>query len=114
MLRGEAQDREDFARLILQQGRQRSGRSGGSAERARRMIERQQIYLVQRRPDLGIGSRPSKSTLAVVSTISVAPGREAEIEQLLNAHAALRKVGVEYYGVSRVVYGATQATTSPC
>jgi hypothetical protein len=75
--------------------------------RARRMIADQQIYLMQRRPDLGLGARPEKSTLSVVSYISVVPGREAEIEQLLRTevHAALRKADVGYYGVSRVVYG---------
>lgn len=77
-------------------------------ERARRMIAHQQIYLIQRRPDLGIGVRAPKSTLAVVSSISVVPGREAEIEQLLktDVNAALRKAGVGYYGVARVIYGA--------
>lgn len=76
-------------------------------ERARRMIAHQQIYLLQRRPDLGMGARPAKSTLGVVSYIGVAPGRELEIEQLLktDVHAALRKAGVGYYGVSRVIYG---------
>ncbi|HUE86176.1 MAG TPA: hypothetical protein VMO26_08865 [Vicinamibacterales bacterium] len=76
-------------------------------ERARRMIAHQQIYLLQRRPDLGMGARPAKSTLGVASYISVVPGREAEIEQLLQTevNAALRKVGVGYYSVSRVVYG---------
>ena len=76
-------------------------------ERARRMIAHQQIYLLQRRADLSIGARPAKSTLGVVSFISVVPGRERQIEQLLNTevHTALRKVGVSYYGVSRVVYG---------
>jgi hypothetical protein len=76
-------------------------------ERARRMIADQQIVLVQRRPDLGLGARPEKSTLSVVSYISAVPGREAELEQLLRTevHAALRKAGVGYYGVSRVVYG---------
>lgn len=76
-------------------------------ERARRMIADQQIYLMQRRPDLGFGTRPEKSTLSVVSSLSVVPGREAELEQLLrtDVHAALRKAGVSYYGVSRVVYG---------
>lgn len=76
-------------------------------ERARRMIAHQQIYLLQRRPDLGMGTRPAKSTLGVVSYISVAPGRELEMEQLLktDVQAALRKAGVGYYSVSRVIYG---------
>ena len=76
-------------------------------ERARRMIAHQQIYLLQLPPDLGFGARPPKSTLGVVSFISVVPGREPEIEQMLKTeiHAALRKAGVGYYGVSRVVYG---------
>lgn len=76
-------------------------------ERARRMIAHQQILLLQVRPDLGIGVRTPKSTLGVVSYISVAPGREPEIEQTLrtDVHAALKKAGVSFYGVSRVVYG---------
>lgn len=76
-------------------------------ERARRMIAHQQIYLLERRADLGIGTRAAKHTLAVVSFLSVVPGREAEFEKLLKTEvqAALRKAGVGYYGVSRVVYG---------
>jgi hypothetical protein len=77
-------------------------------ERARRMIVNQQISLLQVRPDLGIGLRAhGQSTLGVVSYISVAPGREPEIEQMMKTevNAALKKAGVSYYGVSRVVYG---------
>jgi len=77
-------------------------------DRARRMIAHQQIYLMQVRPDLGIGVRlAAKNTLGVVSYISVAPGREPEIEQVMKSEvaAALKKVGVRYYGVSRVIYG---------
>jgi hypothetical protein len=77
-------------------------------ERARRMIAHQQIYLMQVRPDLGIGVRQAaKNTLGVVSYISVAPGREPEVEQVMKSEvtAALKKVGVSYYGVSRVIYG---------
>ena len=77
-------------------------------ERARRMIANQQIYLLQVRPDLGIGLRaPGQNALGVVTYISVAPGRELEIEQMMKTevNAALKKAGVSYYGVSRVVYG---------
>lgn len=77
-------------------------------ERARRMIADQQIFLLQVRPDLGIGLRaPGQNALAVVSYISVAPGREPQIEQTMKTevNAALKKAGVSYYGVSRVVYG---------
>lgn len=76
-------------------------------ERARRMIQHQQIYLLQVRPDLGIGTRPAKPGLGVASFISVAPGREPEIEQFLKTEvqAALKKAGVTYYGVARVAYG---------
>lgn len=76
-------------------------------ERARRMIAHQQIYLLQARPDLGFGIRSGKSTLGVVSYISVAPGREPEIEQALktDVRAALEKAGVTYHGVSRILYG---------
>jgi hypothetical protein len=76
-------------------------------QRARGMIEQQQIYLLRLRPDLSIGARPAKTTLAVLSYLSVAPGREPDFERVLKAdvHSGLRKAGVEYYGVSRVVYG---------
>lgn len=77
-------------------------------ERARRMIAHQQIHLLQVRPDLGIGLRPAaKGNLGVVSHISVASGREPEIEQAMKTEvrAALQKVNVPFYGVSRVVYG---------
>lgn len=77
-------------------------------DRARRMIAHQQIYLMQVRPDLGVGVRLAvKNTLGVVSYISVAPGREPEVEQVMKSEvaAALKKVGVRYYGVSRVIYG---------
>jgi hypothetical protein len=76
-------------------------------ERARRMIQHQQIYLLQARPDLGIGTRPAKPGLGVATFISVTPGREPEIEQFLKTEvrAALKKTGVNYYGVARVTYG---------
>ncbi len=76
-------------------------------DRARRMIDHQQILLLQVRPDLGIGTRPAKSTLGVVSFISVAPGREPDLERVLRSEvqAALKKAGVGYYSVLRVVYG---------
>lgn len=76
-------------------------------ERARRMIAHQQIYLTERRPDLGIGVRPAKRTLGVASQVSIAPGRAREFERILkdDVHAALRKADVSYYGVSRVIYG---------
>ena len=62
---------------------------------------------MQVRPDLGIGMRGGKNALGVVSYISVAPGREQEIERVMKTevNAALKKAGVSYYGVSRVVYG---------
>lgn len=76
-------------------------------QRARAMIDHQQIYLLQLRPDLSIGARPAKALLGVLSYISVATGREPDLERVLKTevHAALRKVDVAYYGVSRVVYG---------
>ena len=75
--------------------------------RARPMIDRQQIQLLQSRPDLTIGTRPAKDGLGVVSYISVAPGREPDMERILrtDVHAALRKAAVGYYGVLRVLYG---------
>ncbi|MBA3271471.1 MAG: hypothetical protein H0T71_13260 [Acidobacteria bacterium] len=75
--------------------------------RARPMIDRQQILLLQVRPDLEIGTRPAKGGLGVISYISVSTGREVDMERVLrtDVHAALRKAAVTYYGVSRVVYG---------
>ena len=75
--------------------------------RARPMIDRQQILLLQLRQDLTLGTRPEKGGLGVVSYISVAPGREPDLERVMRSdvHTALRKAAAGYYGVSRVVYG---------
>lgn len=76
-------------------------------ERARRMIVSQRIWALQARPDLGFGARPAEFKLAIVTTITVAPGRSADWENLLKTEVvpALKKLGKPYYGVSQVVYG---------
>jgi hypothetical protein len=76
-------------------------------ERARGMIERQQIYALRPRPDLGYGDRPAEIDLAVLTTITVAPGREAEFEAIVRdaVMPAFKKAGEAYLSVSQVVLG---------
>ncbi len=76
-------------------------------ERARRMIVAQQIYALRGRPDLGFGKRPEQLTLAVLSTVTVAPGRNAEFEALVKTEVvpAYKKAGEPYLGISQVVLG---------
>ncbi|MFN2444593.1 MAG: hypothetical protein ABR606_03250 [Vicinamibacterales bacterium] len=76
-------------------------------ERARRMITRQQIHLLQARPDLGFGTRAPSGKLAVLATISVAPGRIPDFERVIKGEVvpALKKAGVTYYGVARTIFG---------
>jgi hypothetical protein len=76
-------------------------------ERARRMIVAQQIYALRARPDLGFGTRPEKVNLAVLTTVTVAPGRNAEFEALMRNEVmpAYKKAGEPYLAVSQVVLG---------
>ena len=76
-------------------------------ERARRMIVAQQIYALRARPDLGYGVRGEKVNLAVLTTIVVAPGRNADFEALLKTDVipAYKKAGEPYFTVSQVVLG---------
>jgi hypothetical protein len=76
-------------------------------ERARQMIVGQQIYALHARPDLGFGTRTSEPTLAVVSTITVAPGRNAAFEAIVKSDVvpAHRDAGEPYLLASQIVLG---------
>jgi hypothetical protein len=76
-------------------------------ERARRMIDSQQIYALRARADLGYGERPATMNLAVMTTITVAPGRHTEFEAIVRDEVipAFKKAGETYMGVSQVVLG---------
>lgn len=76
-------------------------------ERARRMIVAQQIYALRARPDLGYGTRPAQLNLAVLTTLTVAPGRGAEFEALVKSDVlpAYKKAGETYFAMSQVILG---------
>jgi hypothetical protein len=76
-------------------------------ERARKMIDGQQIYAVRTRADLGYGDRPAVMQVAVLTTMTVAPGRHAEFEAIVREVVipAFKKAGEAYLGVSQVVLG---------
>jgi hypothetical protein len=76
-------------------------------ERARRMIVAQRIFALRARPDLGYGTRPEKLNLAVLTTITVAPGRASDFEALVRTDVipAYKKAGEPYFAVSQVVLG---------
>ena len=76
-------------------------------ERARRMIQSQRIYALRARPDLGFGTRPAQPNLAVLTTITVSPGRNSDFEAIIKGDAvpAYKKAGETYLGVSQVVLG---------
>jgi len=76
-------------------------------ERSRRMIVAQQIYALRARPDLGFGDRPAQPNLAVLTTITVAPGRTAEFETLIKNDVipAYKNAGAAYLGVAQVTLG---------
>jgi hypothetical protein len=76
-------------------------------ERSRRMIVAQQIYALRARPDLGFGNRPTQPNLAVLTTITVSPGRNGEFELLLKNEVvpAYKKAGHTFLGVSQIALG---------
>jgi len=76
-------------------------------ERARGMITSQQIYALRTRPDLGYGSRPSNPSLSVMTTISVAPGRNAEFEAVVRdmVMPAYKKAGESSLSIAQVGLG---------
>lgn len=76
-------------------------------ERARRMLVGQQVYALRLRPDLGYGIRPQKPNLAVLTTLTVAPGRESAYEALVREEVipAYKKAGEPYLGMAQVVLG---------
>jgi hypothetical protein len=76
-------------------------------ERARRMIVAQQIYALRVRLDLGYGNRPAEPTLVVLSTIAVAPGRNADFEGIVKSDIipGHKDAGEPYLAASQVVLG---------
>lgn len=76
-------------------------------ERARRMIAGQRIYALRSRPELGYGTRPAKLSLAVLTTLSVAPGRNGEYESLVREEVipAYKKAGEAYFAMAQVSLG---------
>jgi hypothetical protein len=76
-------------------------------ERSRRMIVAQQIYAVRVRPDLGFGERPEQPNLAVLATVFVTPGRNAEFEAIVKNDVipAYKKAGQSCLGMAQVIVG---------
>jgi hypothetical protein len=76
-------------------------------ERARRMIVAQQIYALRVRVDLGYGNRNTDPTLVVLSTITVAPGRNADFEAIVKSDIipGHKEAGEPYLAASQVVLG---------
>jgi len=76
-------------------------------ERSRRMILAQQIYALRARPDLGYGTRPAEPKLAVLTTVTVSPGRNGEFEALMKSDVipAYKKAGEQSLAVSQIVLG---------
>jgi hypothetical protein len=76
-------------------------------ERARRMIVAQQIYALRVRPDLGYGNRDTEPALVVISTIAVAPGRNADFEAIVKSDIipGHKEGGEPYLAASQVVLG---------
>jgi hypothetical protein len=76
-------------------------------ERARRMILAQQIYALRARPDLGYGNRDTAPALVVLSTITVAPGRNADFEGIVKSDIipGHKDAGEAYLAGSQVVLG---------
>jgi hypothetical protein len=76
-------------------------------ERARTMIVAQQIYALRVRPDLSYGARPAKWNIAVLSTLTVAPGRNAEFEAIVKGDVipAHKKAGESYLAFTQVALG---------
>jgi hypothetical protein len=76
-------------------------------ERARRMIVAQQIYALRVRMDLGYGNRNTEPTLAVLSTVTVAPGRNPDFEAIVKSDIipGHKDAGEPYLSASQVVLG---------
>ncbi|MDP1571956.1 MAG: hypothetical protein Q8L86_18315 [Vicinamibacterales bacterium] len=76
-------------------------------EKARGMITGQQIFALRTRPDLGYGSRPSTPSVSVMTTIGVAPGRNAEFEAVVRDMVipAYKKAGETSLAIAQVGLG---------
>jgi hypothetical protein len=85
------------------------GEQGARAfgEKNRRLITGSHGYIVRTRPDLGFGMPPAKPNIMLLSTVTVANGRNGDFESFIKADVApaLKKANVNYYTVSQVVYG---------
>jgi len=78
------------------------------AAKAAKFIEKAHTVAIETRPDLSIApSATSEPKLAVVTTTTVAAGRDDEYESFVKTAVlpAIRKAGPKGYLVSRVVYG---------
>ena len=80
-------------------------------ERARRMIVGQRIYALRPRADLGFGTRPATMNLAVLTTVTVVPGRTADYEALIRNDVipAYKKAGEKYLAMAQVALGGNPA-----
>ncbi len=76
-------------------------------ERARRMIVGQQIHGLRSRSDLGYGERPATMSVAAMTTITVAPGRNADFEAIVRDEVvpAYKKAGESAFSIAQVVLG---------
>lgn len=76
-------------------------------EKSRRLLAASRVEIIRTRPDLGFGARPAKPNIGILTTITVANGRNADFENFLKADVvpALKKANVTYYSVSQMVYG---------
>jgi hypothetical protein len=76
-------------------------------ERARRMIVAQQIHALRVRPDLGYGNRDTAPAMVVLSTITVAPGRNPDFEAIVKNDIipGHKDGGAPYLAASQVVLG---------
>lgn len=76
-------------------------------EQARRMIVGQQILGLRARRDLGYGERPATMRVAALTTITVAPGRNADFESIVRDEIvpAYKKAGESSLSIAQVVLG---------
>ena len=86
------------------------GEEGARAYRAKaaRFIANYRIFSLQMRPDLSLESKSNETPkLAVVSTVSTAPGRAPEFESLLKTDflPVIKKAELKGYMVSQTTYG---------
>jgi hypothetical protein len=86
------------------------GEEGARAYNAklREMFTESRTFLMRTRPDMSFRTDPNATPrMAVVTTVSVVPGRTADFEALIKSDVvpALKKAGVKTYSVSQTVLG---------